>query len=133
MRRFRHKFYRSNDERRARKACARPLCSICFKYRRPRLPQNQPIPTRVVDRGHDILHHFVCVILNVTACHLGNLSVTRFLLHSKRVVCRPSVREESAAALGNLVFYNDETNAGNQASSRLSSPQAGSRLGSRSC
>ena len=27
----------------------------------------------------------------------------------------PSVREEAAAALGNLVFFNDETNAGNQA------------------
>ena len=29
---------------------------------------------------------------------------------------RPSVREEAAAALGNLVFFNDETNAGNQVS-----------------
>ena len=28
---------------------------------------------------------------------------------------RPSVRDEAAAALGNLVFFNDETNAGNQA------------------
>ena len=33
-----------------------------------------------------------------------------------RKTLRASVREEAAAALGNLVFYNDETNAGNQAS-----------------
>ena len=32
---------------------------------------------------------------------------------------RPSVREEAAAALGNLVFFNDETNAGNQARSNV--------------
>eukprot|EP00438_Fugacium_kawagutii_P013324 Skav206504 [mRNA] locus=scaffold1128:307456:310820:+ [translate_table: standard] len=38
--------------------------------------------------------------------------VTRVILWLR---LRPSVREEAAAALGNLVFFNDETNAGNQA------------------
>lgn len=47
----------------------------------------------------------------VAVAHAGAIQPLVQLLRDEA----PSVREEAAAALGNLVFFNDETNAGNQA------------------
>eukprot|EP00435_Cladocopium_sp_Y103_P064170 s1365_g25.t2 len=46
----------------------------------------------------------------VAVAHAGAIQPLVQLLRDEA----PSVREEAAAALGNLVFFNDETNAGNQ-------------------
>ncbi|CAK9075948.1 unnamed protein product, partial [Durusdinium trenchii] len=47
----------------------------------------------------------------VAVAHAGAIHPLVQLLRDEA----PSVREEAAAALGNLVFFNDETNSGNQA------------------